>query len=69
MDRFFPQGVRPHHLAALGVVLIFGGLALPGVAVDGVIILIVADIWWAVDRLPRRNGSGTGSGSGTSGAT
>jgi hypothetical protein len=64
MDRFLPQGVRPHHLAALGVVLIFVGLALHGVAGDGVIVLIVADIWWAVDRLPRRNGSG----SGTSGA-
>jgi len=46
VDHVFPHGVGPRHVLLLGALLLLGGLVVPGVGGDGVILLLVADLWW-----------------------
>lgn len=55
------RGVGPYHLAALGIIIILLGPIAHGIAGNGVIILLVAELWWAVNYRRRRDDTSSGS--------
>lgn len=57
----FSRGVGPRHLVALGIAFILLGPLAPGLAGNGIIMLLVADLWWIVNHRPNRDDSNSHS--------
>lgn len=60
--QLFRRGVGPRHLVALGLALILLSPLAPGLAGNGVIVLLVAQLWWIAKHRPDRDDTNSRSG-------